>query len=570
MILCMKNNYLLMILIPILFLSSCENGRQKVELLPADADPPTGGPPPSNGSNPGEPVLFFSDLDSGPKTGWEGSSTKGAAVTLWGMNLGTSRGSSYVTVAGVNLTNSSDYAEWGTTGTSNGVARGLQRITFWLNSSCADGASTISVTVNGVTSNTVPFTVRSGVIKFIAISDGSDAYNGNYSTRTGHTGSDGPYKSPYMAMTHQNSTITPGTTIYFRGGTYTSSNVTLDIDSAFMRGRNDTGTAGNPIAFVGYPAEIPVMNCTGVQRGFFSFESSPGVYSGTNMADYLTVSKIKVTHAGGAMEAWGTGDRFIGNWFQLNDQNQWTGVIFVDVSTNTKIYGNYFDSDGYDQYKHDIYIKGHTGDTQKNGLTNANNVYVAWNEFYNYIAPRGGVIDMDQDSSSTNDSYIYIHDNYFHDCATEFLYVHSCDYCNFYNNIFVNGSGGNTAVNTADVNLGFLFYNNTFYNATVGTNPMFYMTHFQDNSTLYSKNNIYYVNSGQSIATVEGGDAFSSDYDLFYGNGSPSCSNCTFSNSVVGDPLLWVVDDCRGCGRGGGGGRPGVPAPGGESEVEAV
>ncbi|HPT28544.1 MAG TPA: hypothetical protein PLZ95_19145, partial [Bryobacteraceae bacterium] len=26
------------------------------------------------------PALFFSDLDWGPKTGWEGSATKGAAV----------------------------------------------------------------------------------------------------------------------------------------------------------------------------------------------------------------------------------------------------------------------------------------------------------------------------------------------------------------------------------------------------------------------------------------------------------------------------------------------------------
>lgn len=46
------------------------------------------------------PVLFFSDLDWGPNSGWEGSATKGAAITVWGKNFGATRGASYVTVNG--------------------------------------------------------------------------------------------------------------------------------------------------------------------------------------------------------------------------------------------------------------------------------------------------------------------------------------------------------------------------------------------------------------------------------------------------------------------------------------
>lgn len=46
------------------------------------------------------PVLFFSDLTFGPNTGWNGSSTQGAAVTVLGKNLGPSRNSSYITVNG--------------------------------------------------------------------------------------------------------------------------------------------------------------------------------------------------------------------------------------------------------------------------------------------------------------------------------------------------------------------------------------------------------------------------------------------------------------------------------------
>ncbi|KKQ21706.1 MAG: hypothetical protein US37_C0009G0001, partial [Candidatus Moranbacteria bacterium GW2011_GWF2_37_11] len=80
------------------------------------------------------PVLLFSDLTDAPVSGWEGSPTKGAAISIWGRNLGTERGSSYVTIGGVNLTNDSDYAEWGAT-TNPTTASGQQRITFWLNSS---------------------------------------------------------------------------------------------------------------------------------------------------------------------------------------------------------------------------------------------------------------------------------------------------------------------------------------------------------------------------------------------------------------------------------------------------
>src|SRR5262245_55318370 len=36
----------------------------------------------------GAPLLYFTDLDSGPATGWQGGSAYGAAVTVWGRNLG--------------------------------------------------------------------------------------------------------------------------------------------------------------------------------------------------------------------------------------------------------------------------------------------------------------------------------------------------------------------------------------------------------------------------------------------------------------------------------------------------
>src|SRR3989339_1239221 len=114
----------------------------------------------------GEPVVLFSDLSDGTVSGWEGSATKGAAVSIWGRNFGAERGSSYVTVGGVNLTSDSDYAEWcivNTTGnydTGYNSAQGFERITFWLNSSMALGITSISVTTPDGTSETIPFYTR--------------------------------------------------------------------------------------------------------------------------------------------------------------------------------------------------------------------------------------------------------------------------------------------------------------------------------------------------------------------------------------------------------------------------
>jgi len=44
----------------------------------------------SRGKVASTPVLFFSNLTDGPISGWEGSNTKGAAVSVWGLNFETS------------------------------------------------------------------------------------------------------------------------------------------------------------------------------------------------------------------------------------------------------------------------------------------------------------------------------------------------------------------------------------------------------------------------------------------------------------------------------------------------
>ncbi len=328
------------------------------------------------------PVLFFSDLESGPKTGWEGSSTKGAAVTIWGENLGTGpRADSYVTVNGAIIT---EYAEWGE---NLGPARNLDRITFWLNSNCRDGAGTITVTVNGVTSNSLPFTIAPAKIYFISVTDGNNSYNGLYSTYQG--GNNGPFRDIKMFNPGLNpSRDTEAYICYVRGGTYT----TLDVDSTFVALRGPYGAENRRKALVAYPGEKPILNASAASRGVIWNAK----YSPYGRNSYFTYSKLTVvggSNAGTyAIGFWGDYNRAIGNHFKDLLAEAWSGVVMVDNSQYSRIYGNYFEHCGYDSYKHNIYIKTHKD--YISGDKGAEYTYVGWNEFSNAYArdTHGGVI----------------------------------------------------------------------------------------------------------------------------------------------------------------------------------
>src|SRR5579884_2869884 len=114
------------------------------------------GPAVSAQSN--KPALYYATANAGPNHGWANSSTQGAAVTVWGRNLGSTRGNSYLAVGTIKLTKATDYAEWGAT-TNPKTAKAFQRITFWLNRSMPLGAANLTVTVDGVTSNALAFTI---------------------------------------------------------------------------------------------------------------------------------------------------------------------------------------------------------------------------------------------------------------------------------------------------------------------------------------------------------------------------------------------------------------------------
>ncbi len=115
------------------------------------------------------PVLFFSDLISGPATGntdtslGQSSGVHGSIVTVWGKNLGSSQGTSTITCNGV----VAPYVYmWGnnTFPLELNTKRGWQMISFQVASTATSGAGTIYATVGGINTNTLAFTVRTGSI----------------------------------------------------------------------------------------------------------------------------------------------------------------------------------------------------------------------------------------------------------------------------------------------------------------------------------------------------------------------------------------------------------------------
>jgi hypothetical protein len=486
------------------------------------------------------PVLFFSDLDWGPKSGWEGSATRGAAVSIWGKNLGAARGTSVVVVNGVKLTSDEDYAEWGVTD----PARSLTRITFWLNSSAQDGAGNISVLVNGEISNTLPFTILPGTIYFISPS-GDNSNTGLMSTSQG--GLNGPFRDLYMFNPGQDPMHAAGTAnpsgdgqyiVYVRAGAYT----TLDVDGSFIPLRGPYGGANRRKALVAYPGEVPVIDAGAAERGVVW----PAAYDPYGRLDYFTFSKLSIVNGTWAYGLWGDYNRVVGNQMKDMLSNAWTGSVMVDNSQYAKIYGNRFEHCGFDSYKHNIYIKTHRD--YVSGDTSVDHTDVGWNEFANAWAgadQRGGVIFVSRESGTdgkyTGDTKI--HHNYFHDGNMDFLYLGDGTPIGdvlVYNNVLRGGTSINGGITIALGATDVAFYNNTFYQIGPGSLPMIWAT---GTAVAVFENNIWQSQPGQPFFNLETfqGATFTSDHDLFYspsGSTPPSGTNVNVSGALTSDPML--------------------------------
>ena len=189
------------------------------------------------------PRIFFTDLDSGPNAGGESvSGFAGAYVTLYGNYLGTSQGSSTVTWNGASCLR---VVTWGSTWLW------YQKMVVQLGPSCANGTGNFVVTVNGVPSNGVPFTVRSGNIYCVNTTSGSNSANGKFGSSPNNC-----WKDAYYAK----NSLANGDIAYLRGGTWSTPDPGgPDDDVIDLSGKS--GASGNPKAMVGYPGEVATIAC---------------------------------------------------------------------------------------------------------------------------------------------------------------------------------------------------------------------------------------------------------------------------------------------------------------------
>jgi len=424
------------------------------------------------------PVLFFTDLTSGPASGNSDptySSNGGVYVTLYGNYFGGKQENSTVTLNGAACLK---VVFWGSSWLW------YQKIVVQLTPACSSG--NFVVTTRSGVSNGMPFTVRAGNIHYVSAS-GSDNNAGTFSR---------PWKSIPKAV--RTAGAQRGSTIYVENGT----NQTNDDGEGWfaaltLRTQWCRGTYEQPDALIVYPgASSAIGSANGPSVGIRGTDSSGGggscqgnwTFGGFTLRGVFLAAGI----AGGGstrVETPSNNWRFVGNDLSCPcpscaNSSVSTACFEAMAAENVSCFGNNMHDVGpgsltkstTDQY-HGVYFS-----------TDSNHLWVAWNQIYNIYGCRGF-----QTHSSTTSAYpnsgqnqydIHIHDNIIHDTSCDAIVLDTIDpskgTVEVYNNVIWNAGmgpmtlegGGNWSciyvpgetkagpLGSGDVNV----YNNTLYN----------------------------------------------------------------------------------------------------------
>ncbi|MDD2898192.1 MAG: IPT/TIG domain-containing protein [Desulfuromonadaceae bacterium] len=282
-----------------------------------------------------QPVLNFSDIESGPKTGnTDGvggltSAQHGAIVTVWGNNLGSTQGNSKIYIGGVEAAHVYYWKD--ADGTFPGGSSDLktyhkmQEIAFSIPSGAPDGPAKITVKVDSIDSTSLPFTVRLGNIRYVK-TGGNDSGIGTWSK---------PWASLEYVVSGAGGGLTAGDIIYSVGVGTTKP---LTIAGPL------TGTSLNPLSLISYPNSLVKLTGTGV-NGYSVYNT------GNNPSSYWNFSKIKVETTGSAFSPV-LGARWVG--LEITGPTVYAGYSGAIGGSNSlqagggKIYGLYIHHYGTD------------------------------------------------------------------------------------------------------------------------------------------------------------------------------------------------------------------------------
>lgn len=340
-----------------------------------------------------DPVLYFSDLASGPATG-SGDPSGGAAagqdgvvVTVWGRGLGSVPADVVVTCGGataarvVRLANADAPADLWTW-------HRMQKLSFQVSHLAAAGAGTITATRGGRTSNPLPFTVRDGRILFVS-AGGSDA-----------TG-DGSYAKPWRTIPAAVAAMLPGDVTYVGDGV--DQTTASAYDAAVALGAS--GEPGRPKALVVSPGGRSRVGAAGVGRAFFAYDGELDRPSSHWVLSGFTVTTREVGLQGF------DGSRLVGNFVTAPEGDGLDGAIGV-WGSDVEVLGNELTSIGGAQsgkLYHSIYLNGTRRDDPPRAPAERNRE-VAWNHIHDNRCNRG----INAYSEQANSAFLAdhrIHDN---------------------------------------------------------------------------------------------------------------------------------------------------------------
>src|SRR5579872_864009 len=538
-------------------------------------------PPPPPTPTAGAPVLFFSDLDSGPNSGGESvSGFAGAYVTLYGNFFGSSQGASTVTWNGQNclrvLGPTGAYSGWG----AQAQGTWYQEIKVQLGSGCNSGSGNFVVTVNGLSSNGLQFATR--------------AIGTNHIYFTATTGSDsaaGSFAAPFKTIAHCSFAMKPGDICYIEGGvtqtTVDNFGAALDIESG--------GTSGMPVALGSYPGASPQP-----QIGSSSAQYGVRVPAINISENYWTFFGLSFDQSSGdrAFNINGIGPtnpssfwRIIANKFQCPNFNAQAGCFTTNEAGNISFYGNEVTNvgvpSGSGKQSHSVYFSSDT-----------NHVWVGWNNIHDnttcralqfHSSPLGGGGASDPTGHDQYDLHVF----------SNIIHGDNCDGINFatvdpskgtveaYNNLIYHvglqvppdgGAAYNCIENPAIVNTGsagsgtIQIYNNTLYdcrsslgllsgvtNGPAGaftnvnppamslTNNIIFQLgqepYISGNSSGISGNNNLWFNSSGAVQPGQTSGNLSSTNPLFNSPGSTSSADFHLQSgsSAIGRALTSIV-----------------------------
>ncbi|MBI2892460.1 MAG: IPT/TIG domain-containing protein [Deltaproteobacteria bacterium] len=466
---------------------------------------------PDGGFRPGDPgaaAILFTDLTSGPVTG--GEDDLGVFVTIFGEGFGAERGTSKVTIGGVEVAR---YVIWGQ---DNAPARNLDAIVVQPGPEVVSGD--LVVTKEGKSSNPLRFTVRSGTIYFVE-EGAPNASDANPGTRA----------EPFATLQRPASDLAAGDVVFVKGGTFDASDpwaTGWDCILCVFPDNHPAATADAPVAYVGYPGEPPVLGAPQPVRRALRVDGA--------MTGYV-FANLHFTHYGGMVELAGRGHRFVGN--SLYDGIASYAIGIAGNTEELEILGNLLRDNGEPGDKMNgvgLYLQGF-------GINR--NIDFGWNQIQDQHGSRPVQAFGHQGGDIVDE--VRIHDNLLSGSELNLIVLGGSDGGTnilgtilVYNNILVGADDPGLRVNEPAGTV--LIQNNVLYdNGSPGLNGSRAQIWLERTGRITLQGNILYAQTDQDYLQLGDVpvDQLAADHNLVFNSGADGCAGWDPS-CIDADPLF--------------------------------